>query len=165
MSSSHLVDNIFRMRARERRLSETLDSHEFPDTLRGKPLKIRQKNFNVPLAKRVQSYLGAPEYAARARKIEDAIEQLMTELSLEYAEMTNAFEDKPDLFSKKWTALIASLDLKELNALIDKHNRYYPLEANLRTDPDSGKYLMGGTVWEQKEKITKDDLIKRFPIK
>lgn len=164
MASSSIVDKIFRMRAKDQRVGKKLDSHEFPENLKGKPLKIRQKNFTVPLAKQVQSYHGAPEYALRARKIEDAIEELMKELSLEYFNMLNEFSNKPEVFAQKWEGLIDSLELNELNSLIEKHNKYYPVEANLHIDRSSGNYLIGATIWKEKEKITKDKLIKRFPM-
>ena len=164
MVSSGMVDKFFRMRAKDRRVGEKLDSHEFSEDIKGKPIKIRQKNFTVPLSRQVQSYLGAPEYALRARKIEDAIDRLMKELTMSFHDMRDQYSDKPDLFSHKWQQLINGLDLNELNDLIEKHNRYYPVEANLRADPHSGKYLLGGSIWQEKEKITKEKLLKRFPL-
>lgn len=160
----NIIDKIFRIRAKDRKMGEQIDSHAFTDNLKGKPLRVRQKNFSVPLADQVQSYYGAPEYALRASKIENAIDQLMDELSLEYTNMINKFSNKPEVFAQKWIEFIESLELNELNDLIEKHNKNYPLEANLNIDPHSGKYLMGSTSWEEQEKITKDILIKKFPI-
>ena len=161
MASSGIVDNIFRKKAKDRYLGEKLNS-DLPERVKGKPQEIRQKNFTIPLEQRIRSYLDAPEFALRARKIEDAIEELMEALALEYADMIKVLQKNPEIFAQKWT-VIDSLELNELNGLIEKHNRYYPMEANLNMDV-SGHYLLGSKIWKGKEKITKDALLKQFPL-
>jgi len=49
-------------------------------------------------------------------------------------------------------------DLARLNDLIDKHNRYYPIEANLPVDPRTGALLERGVPWRPLARVTFDDL-------
>ena len=59
--------------------------------------------------------------------------------------------------------MIGSLELDELNDLIDKHNTYYPMEAKLQIDPKTGAPLMGSVPWEPKEHISVEGLLQLFP--
>ncbi len=109
MASSRMLNNIFRMRAKDRLIGEKLDSHNIPGEQKRKPLKIRQKNFSVPISQQVLSCYGAPEYALRARKIEDTISKLMEVLTIEHANMIDKFGNSPERFAQEWKNLIDSL--------------------------------------------------------
>ncbi|MDY6910966.1 MAG: hypothetical protein SVM79_01200 [Chloroflexota bacterium] len=154
---------MLRIRAKDRLIGEKLASQGIPDYLKGKPLKIPQFNFTIPLENKVRSVLGPPHYASRARSIETITHRLLEDLTFEYARMTDEYREKPDLFASKWKELLHSLELDAVNDLIDRHNTYYPIEANLRIDPDSGAYLNGSIPLQAKEHITVDWLLEKFP--
>lgn len=156
-------ENIFRKRAKERLLGEKLASQGIPESIKGKPLKIPQVNFTISLENKVKSMFGPPHYATRARRIENITQKLMEGLTIEYASMIDSFGDDPETFARQWKELIGLLELDELNDLIEKHNTYYPVEANLQIDPDSGAPLIGSVPWEPKELISTESLLKRFP--
>ena len=156
-------DRLFRIRARDRQIGEKLASQDIPDHIKGKPLRIPQFNFTISLENKVRSMFGPPHYATRARRIETITDKLMKDLTFEYASMIDRYGDAPEVFSQKWKELISSLELDELNNLIDKHNTYYPIEAKLQIDPDSGAPLVGSVPWEPIEKISMEGLLKRFP--
>jgi hypothetical protein len=82
------------------------------------------RNFTITLAERVRAQEGLPAHLYRLGRIEQLIEKFVSEL--------RALED--DARRKH----AAELDLARLNKLVDNHNRYYPIEANLPIDPDSG---------------------------
>lgn len=107
---------------------------------------------------------GPPHYATRARRIENITQKLMEDLAIEYASMLNIFGEDPEVFAQQWKKLISSLELDELNDLIDKHNAYYPMEANLQIDPVSGAPLIGSVPWKPTERISVEGLLKRFPL-
>lgn len=70
------------------------------------------RNFTLTVGERINALVaGPPAWSLRLRQIED----LEAELSQEARKPTAHFERK----------------LALLNSLIDKHNRYYPIEANL----------------------------------
>ena len=156
-------DNIFQIRAKERLIGEQLKSQRLSEDTKGKPLKIPQFNFTISLENKVRSMFGPPHYATRARRIENITHKLMEDLVFEYASMIDRFGDDPEVFAQQWKELISSLELGELNDLIDKHNTYYPMEANLQIDPDSGAPLLGSAPWEPTERISVEGLLKIFP--
>ena len=156
-------DRIFRIRARDRQIGEKLASQDIPEAIKGKPLKIPQFNFTISLENKVRSMFGPPYYARRARWIEDMTNRLMEDLAFEYKAMVGKCANDPQAFAHQWRELISLLELDELNDLINKHNMYYPMEAKLRIDPDSGAPLVGSTPWEPLEKISTEGLLKVFP--
>lgn len=156
-------DRISKIRARDRQIGEKLASQDIPDTIKGKPLKIPQFNFTISLENKVRSMFGPPYYARRARWIEDMTNRLMEDLAFEYQAMVGKYANDPEVFAQQWKELISSLELDELNDLIDKHNTYYPMEAKLRIDPDSGAPLIGSVPWKPTERISIEGLLKVFP--
>jgi hypothetical protein len=56
----------------------------------------------------------------------------------------------------------ARIDLARLNDLIDKHNRYYPIEANRPIDPRSGGSLDDGRAFQKLPLLTPDLLLAQI---
>lgn len=156
-------DGVFRRRARDRLTGEKLASQGLPKDVKGKPLKIPQVNFTVSLESKVRSMFGPPHFATRARRIENLTRKLMDDLAAEYAGMIERFREDPDTFDREWNRLVRSVELDKLNDLIEKHNKYYPIEANLQIDPESGAPLLGSVPWKPKDKISTELLLERFP--
>jgi len=148
---------------RDRLLGEQLASHEFDENVIGKPLNIPEVNFTIPLEKKVQALSGPPYYAMRARQIEQLTDQLMEDLAVQYRDMIKKFVHRPEVFAVKWRESIDSLELDTINDLIERHNEYYPIEANLAMDPRSGVTMLGPVPWEPKEKVTIESLLQQFP--
>ncbi len=48
-----------------------------------------------------------------------------------------------------------------LNDLVARHNRYYPIEANLAVDVRTGRLLERGVPWHPTPPITAADLLAR----
>ncbi|MDB4993102.1 MAG: hypothetical protein JWM74_534 [Myxococcaceae bacterium] len=105
-----------------------------------------QRNFTLTLEQRIAAaVIGVPAYAARARKIEDLEAALVEELAAMEGkyELTHGLERKIAL----------------LNALVQDHNRYYPVESNLRIDVTTGQLLdMRGEPWEPLPLATAESL-------
>jgi len=148
---------------RDRILCKQLASHKFNKDITGKPLEFPQVNFTIPLEKKIQALSGPPYYMVRARRIENMIDQLMEDLTAVYKNMIGKWGGRPALFTRKWKKLIDDWPLDRLNDLIEKHNMYYPIEADLRMDPRSGAPMMGSALWEPREKVTVNNLLERFP--
>jgi hypothetical protein len=108
------------------------------------------RNFTLSLEDRLRAYAqGAPGYIRRRRRIEDLEERLVRRLAAAAAPAELAASAE----------LVAELAL--LNDLIGRHNRYYPIEANLPIDVRTGKLLERGVPWRPLPAVTVDDLLAR----
>jgi hypothetical protein len=108
------------------------------------------RNFTLSIEERLRAYAqGAPGYIRRRRRIEDLEERLIQKLAAAEAPVGSAF-----------AAEIAA-ELTSLNDLIARHNRYYPIEANLPIEVRSGRLLDRGVPWRPLSSVTLADLLAR----
>ena len=122
--------------------------------LTGRPLKRRIRRFR-PEADRYLASLGGPlPYMQRLRQIDDAIEEHATRLAHAYAERRDA---------DAWRRIAERWDFGEVNDLIDRHNRYYPIEARLAMDPRTRDYVKVGGRSYRREPLDADWILARFP--
>ena len=123
--------------------------------LTGRPLKRRIRRFR-PEADRYLASLGGPlPYMQRLRQIDDAIEAHATRLAQAHAEHAN------DVAA--WRRLAERWDFGEVNDLIERHNRYYPIEARLAMDPRTRDYVKIGGRSYRREPLDARWILKRFP--
>lgn len=118
------------------------------------------RNFSLGTAESIRALtIGVPSYAARKRRIEDMLEDLVERLHEALTKASASPTEQP------WThagalALAEALDLSKVNALVEAHNRYYPIEANLPVDPRTGAYLVKrGTPFEPEPTVTPERLV------
>jgi hypothetical protein len=90
-----------------------------------------------------------PSYIRRLRRIEDLEARLM--LKVATAGSVAAALAEAEIVD----------ELAQLNDLIARHNRYYPIEANLPIDVRSGRLLERGAPWRPLPSITAADLLAR----
>ena len=65
----------------------------------------------------------------------------------------------PPALRDRLEASIPGKKLALVNALIDTHNAYFPIEANLPIDRETGGFLFGGKRWEKTARLTVDALV------
>ena len=118
-------------------------------------------NFKISLADRVRAAAGLPAHMRRKRRIEDleaaivlALSQILDEAEAEFGVGSTQAEEA-------FRARAHDLDLGLLNDLIDRHNRYYPIEANLPTDVTTGKLMVASQPWAPDPLVTHDHFIER----
>jgi len=107
------------------------------------------RNFTVTTEATVRALgVGVPSYAARKRRIEDGVDDLLS--FLEEHEAKLRAEGKGDReIAGALEAAARRIDLDALNRLVEHHNRYYPIEADLPIDPRTGAFLLRrGTPFE-----------------
>jgi len=150
-------------RARDFILSQGVRPDALCEISRGKPLAHRPQNFKLPLHERIKGYLGPPAFGVRARNVERTIATLHARLHEDYVHLRAKCGPDVARFATAWTRYVESLELGRINGLIAEHNTYYPMEANLRANPDGGGYLLGSTPWEPTPKVTAEGLLERFP--
>jgi hypothetical protein len=110
------------------------------------------RNFTLSIDERLRAYAQGPLAWMRRRR---AIEDLEATLARRIA--AGAAADGGAL------AADFVADLARLNELIDRHNRYYPIEANLPIDPRTGRLLERGRPWRPLAPVTLADLLLRDP--
>jgi hypothetical protein len=115
-------------------------------------------NFKISLEARVRAAAGIPAYMRRKRRIEDLEEALRQALAEIYQQ---ALEELGDEASARglMEERAKEMDLGLLNDLIDRHNRYYPIEANLPTDVKTGRMMVLGKPWEPLALLTWRDFV------
>ena len=108
------------------------------------------RNFTLSLEERLRAYAqGVPSYIRRRRRIEDLEARLTRKLAA--AESPVAALAEAEIVD----------ELTQLNDLIARHNRYYPIEANLPIDVRSGRLLERGVSWRPLPPVTAADLLAR----
>jgi hypothetical protein len=109
------------------------------------------RNFTLSVSERIRAItIGVPAYAARKRKIEDDEARFTAQL-VELHDGLTAKQRSSEEIEVAVVAAAHALDLTKLNELVAKHNRYYPMEANLPMDWKTGRYLLYGRYWEPEQ--------------
>lgn len=100
--------------------------------------------------------LGGPlPYMRRLRQIEQEIEAHRRRL----AEARQSFEGD----AEAWRALARAWDFGEVNELIERHNRFYPIEARLAMDPRSRDFVKVGGRSYRREPLDAAWVLEQFP--
>lgn len=100
--------------------------------------------------------LGGPlPYMRRLRLIEQETDEHLARL----AEARAAYEGDPD----GWRAVAAGWNFAAVNELIERHNRYYPIEARLAMDPRSRDFVEVGGRSYRREPLDAAWVLERFP--
>jgi hypothetical protein len=109
------------------------------------------RNFTLSVNDRIRAMtIGAPAYATRKKYLEDLEERHVRTLVALHDALTVKHGGRADLEVLVTRALeekAATFDVKKMNALVEAHNRYYPIEANLAMDLRTGEYMIFGKRW------------------
>ena len=91
----------------------------------------------------------------RLREIDDRVGDHLERLSEAYAE----HEGSP----KSWKRIAARWNFSEVNDLIERHNRWYPVEARLPMDPRSRDFVKVGGRDYRREPLDAAWILAHFP--
>ena len=111
----------------------------------GRETAAPSRNFTLPTEERVRAVVaGLPAFVRRLRIIED-LEAAIVRLLASGQHERRA----------RWL-------IDRLNDLVSRHNRYYPIEAQLRIDPRTGELLdRDGNHWKPMPARSLEDLRRR----
>jgi hypothetical protein len=147
--------------ARERRQLADLDEDLRSIPLRGAPLPLRLRNFR-PDAEGYLASLGGPlPYMVRLREIEA--------MTAAHEDALAAARDRllqdvpPDAFAAAWHDAVARWSFDEVNDLIERHNRWYPIEARLPMDPRRRDYALVNGRDYRRRRLDANWALERFP--
>ena len=118
------------------------------------PLKRRIRRFRAEPDRYLASLGGPLPFMRRLRQIDDEIEALTIRLAQLYVE-------RPD--AAAWRRLAERWDFGAVNDLIERHNRYYPIEARLPMDPRTRDYVKVGGRSYRREPLDAQWILDRFP--
>jgi hypothetical protein len=111
------------------------------------------RNFALSIGDRVRADTqGVPGHIRRRRRMEDLESRLIETIAA--AEVPAQAAAAPEV----------SADLALLNDLIARHNRYYPIEANLPIDVRTRRLIDSGAPWRPLPPVTPADLLARATI-
>jgi hypothetical protein len=129
--------------------------------LKGKPLPARFRLTPETVDRYLTAAGGPLVYMRRLHEIEEEIASHQLELRAARAALA---AECPGDFSGRWRAVAAEWDFAHVNGLIEKHNRYYPIEARLPMDPRTGDYAPPKTGHGYPlEPLDADWILERFP--
>ena len=140
---------------RERRDLEALEQDLVEHPLTGRALRLRYRNFTADAGSYLASLGGPLPYMARLREITAWMERHERELAVLHEEL--------GADAAAWRAQAESYDFGEVNALIEQHNRWYPVEARLPMDPRTGDYALVNGERYSKRPLDAEWVLSRFP--
>lgn len=132
------ADDDPRERERARKLEEQLEG----SPVVGRPILPRLRNFRPGADSYVAGAVGPPSFIRRLRAIEDEAAEHERRLERAWRELAGACGRDERLFAERWQAVAEGWVFYAVNALIAKHNRYYPVESRLPMDPRTGDFVL-----------------------
>jgi hypothetical protein len=125
---------------RQRAEREAVERAAADSELRGRPLPRRVRLERASLERYLRAAGGPLLYMRRLRQIEEGTrlhEEALAQRRAELAETT-----PPAELEAAWRAEAHAWDFGAVNRLIEQHNRWYPVEAQLPMDPRTGDYAL-----------------------
>jgi len=149
--------------SRDRRERAALEDDLRSIPLRGRPLALRLRNF-LPVA---DTYLAATRgplaYMLRLREIEQRTADHEERLAGAWHALAEDSVGDDAAFARAWEAVAAVWTFADVNDLIERHNRWYPIEARLPMDPRTGDYALVNGRHYRLEPLAEAWVLERFP--
>jgi hypothetical protein len=148
---------------RERRDLAGLAADLEDSPVAGRPLPLRLRNFR-PNADNYLASLGGPlAYMVRLRQIDRLVAAHEAELEAAWRALALECRDDADAFSRRWREVAAGFGFDEVNDLIERHNRWYPVESRLPMDPTRRDYALVNGKDYRRSPLDEAWVLERFP--
>ena len=149
---------------RDRREREALEEDLLGNPLAGEPLRQRRRNFR-PDADAQLTALGGPlAWMRRLRAIESGVGEHDERLAEAREELRAEVGEDPGRFAREWRALAERWDFRDVNDLIERHNRHYPAESRLPMNPRTGDFVLINGRPYTREPLDAAWILTRFPV-
>jgi hypothetical protein len=126
---------------RDRAEREALETDLVESPLAGRPLTPRLRNFR-PAADAAVRALGGPlAWMRRLREIEVRIGDHEERLAAAHQLLRDEYGDDDVGFRRAWEDAASSWSFRDVNELIERHNRNFPAEAQLPMNPRTGDFV------------------------
>ena len=127
---------------RERREVAGLDEDLRSLPGRGTPTRLRLRNFRPSASAYLSAARGPLAYMVRLHVIEAQIAEYEERLAEAWRLLAGECDGDRDAFARRWQAIAHGWQFAEVNDLVDRHNRWYPVESRLPMDPRTGDYAL-----------------------
>ena len=127
---------------RQRRELEALEEELRSIPLTGQPLRLRLRNFASSAEAYLASAGGPLPYMLRLREIEVHTAAHERRLASSWHALAVECAGDGPLFSSVWRRQAEECAFDEVNDLIGRHNRWYPIESRLPMDPRTGDFML-----------------------
>ena len=126
---------------RDRRQREGLEEDMLSSPLAGRALRLRLRNFHAGADGYLASLGGPLPYMQRLRDIEELTASSSAELATAWRSLAAECETHEE-FERRWQAAAQDMSFVEVNDLIERHNRWFPVESGLPMDPATGDFAL-----------------------
>ena len=140
---------------RQRRDREGLEQDLIDLPAAGRPLRLRYRNFRSDAGSYFAALGGPLPYMSRLRDIAALTARHEQELGAAYERID----------ANAWADYVERLDFSEVNDLIERHNRWYPVEARLPMDPKTGDFVLVNGQHYAKRPLDARWVLERFPTR
>ena len=140
-------------------LEEDLETHP----LRGKPLPLRVRNFRPAADAYLAAARGPLHYMVRLHEIELRTGEHEAALAERWHALAEGCAGEATRFSRRWRSAARRAAFDEVNDLIDRHNRWYPVESRLSMDPRTGDYVLVNGGDYRLAPLDPEWVLERFP--
>jgi hypothetical protein len=129
----------------------------------GKPLSHRARTTQ----RSVEAYLKTgvkPRWMERVVEVDEGIAAERRRLDHAYRALLAEYGSDRAGFARRWHALVRSWRFPpELNALIEQHNEWYPVERRLPMNPRTGDYVPVGGRSYRRPVLGPEWVLEQFP--
>jgi hypothetical protein len=147
---------------RQRAEREAVERAAAGSPLRGQPLPERPRLERTTLERYLRAAAGPLLYMRRLREIDEAMRRHEQALAERLADLTEA--TRPAALAAAWRSEAERWNLSDVNRLIEQHNRWYPVEAQLPMDPRTGDYALVGGRPYIRPLLDASWILERFPV-
>lgn len=129
---------------------------------KGRPLSSRASQTQ----RSIEAYLKAgvrPRWMERVGDIDAGIARERRQLERAYHALRSEYAGEPELFAARWRERVRGWDFDELNALIEQHNAWYPIERDLPLNPRTGDYVRVGGRSYRRPVLGEEWVLEQFP--
>ena len=148
---------------RQRRERAALEDDLRTIALTGKPLPIRARHFRPSADAYLLATRGPLPYMLRLREIEQRTEAHEATLRAAWLALADECAEDDARFRIRWEASARAQAFDEVNDLIARHNRWYPVESRLPMDPRRGDYALVNGRDYRLDELDAAWVLERFP--
>lgn len=148
--------------ARERRERLVLERDLAGSPHADRPIRPRAHPFHVSVERYVASLGGPLPYMTRLRQIADETNAHEHALERVWQQLSGRCSDERE-FARRWLRIASRWNFAAVNELIERHNRYYPIEARLPMDPRTRDFALVNGEPYGKRFLDANWVLERFP--
>jgi hypothetical protein len=132
-----------------------LEAEQDLNPLVGRPLPRRIRRFRIEADRHFASLGGPLPFMQRLKQIDEETERQERLLAAAYAEHGSD--------PAAWRRIVERWNFSEVNDLIERHNRWYPVESRLPMDPRTRDYVKVGGRSYRRDPLDVAWILERFP--